>query len=102
MLIFSCCSSVLPQKYKDIDIHCFFSSIDRRVSTTSEAIKSAKKKEKIIQYLSPVVIRYCAEIPKSIQNSNNVYSTGRTNKAAEDYQDLLQNIFSHIKEGEVI
>ncbi len=87
---------------KNIDIHCFFSSIDRRVSTTSEAIKSARKKEKIIQYLSPVVIRYCAEIPKSIQNSNNVYSTGRTNKAAEDYQDLLQNIFSYIKESEVI
>ena len=87
---------------KNIDIHCFFSSIERRVSTTSEAIKSAKKKEKIIQYLSPVVIRYCAEIPKSIQNSNNVYSTGRTNKAAEDYEDLLQNIFSHINEGEVI
>ena len=86
----------------DIDIHCFFSSIDRRVSTTSEAIKTAQKKTKIIQNLSPVVIRYCAEIPKSIQNSNNVYSSGKTNKASEDYQDLLQNLFSHTQESEVL
>ena len=87
---------------KDIDIHCFFSSIDRRISTTSEAIKVAQKKNKIIQHLSPVVIRYCAEIPKSIQHSNNVYSSGKINKAAEDYQDLLQNIFSHTKKSEVV
>ena len=83
---------------KDVDIHCFFSSIDRRISTTSEAIKVAQKKEKIIQHLSPVVIRYCAEIPKGIQNSNNVYTTGKQNNASEDYQDLLQHIFSYSKE----
>ena len=86
---------------KDINIHCFFSSIDRRISTTSEAIKAAQRKKSIIQHLSPVVIRYCAEIPKSIQHSNNVYSSGKSNKAAEDYQDLLQNIFSHTQECEV-
>jgi len=84
----------------NIDIHCFFSSIDRRLSTTSEAIKAAQKKEKIMQHLSPVVIRYCSEISKSIQHSNNVYSNRKTNKAAEDYQDLLQNIFSHAQESE--
>lgn len=77
----------------NVDIHCFFSSIDRRVSTTSEAIKSTQKKDKILQNLSPVVVRYCSEIPKSIQNSSNVYSLGKANKAAEDYQDLLQSIF---------
>ena len=86
---------------RDIDIHCFFSSVDRRVSTTGEAIKTAQKKEKIIQNLSPVVIRYCSEIPKSIQNSNNVYSSGKVNKASEDYQDLLQNLFSRTKESRV-
>jgi cellulose biosynthesis protein BcsQ len=84
---------------KDIDIHCFFSSIDKRISTTSEAIKVAQRKEKIIQHLSPVVIRYCAEIPKSIQNSTNVYSTGKQNNASEDYQDLMQYIFNY--EGEI-
>lgn len=85
----------------NIDIHCYFSSIDRRISTTSEAIKGAKRKEAIINHLCPVVIRYCAEIPKSIQKSNNVYSTGKSNNAAEDYQDLLQYIFSFKKENEV-
>lgn len=79
---------------KNVDIHCYFSSIDKRISTTSEAIKTAQKKPKIIQYLSPVVIRYCAEIPKSIQNFTNVYSDGKSNKASEDYQDLLQNLFN--------
>lgn len=87
---------------KNIDIHCFFSSIDRRVSTTSEAIRVAQKKERIIQHLSPVVIRYCSEIPKSIQTSTNVYSNKKTNKAGEDYQDLLQNIFSYTKESEAV
>lgn len=85
----------------DIDIHCYFSSIDRRISTTSEAIKGAKKKDAIINHLCPVVIRYCSEIPKSIQQSNNVYSSGKSNNAAEDYQDLLQYIFSYAKEAEV-
>lgn len=87
---------------RDIDIHCYFSSIDRRISTTSEAIKSAKKKDAIINHLCPVVIRYCSEIPKSIQKSNNVYSLGKTNNAAEDYQDLLQYIFSYTKETETV
>lgn len=87
---------------KNIDIHCYFSSIDRRVSTTSEAIKFAQRKNKILQYLSPVVIRYCSEIPKSIQNYNNIYSSGKSNKAAEDYQDLLHSIFSYSKDSEVV
>lgn len=83
-----------------IDIHCYFSSIDKRVSTTTQAINSVKKNEKIMQHLSPVVIRYCAEIPKCIQSSSNVYSSGKSNKAAEDYQDLLQSIFNHTSESE--
>ena len=82
---------------KNIDIHCFFSSIDRRISTTSEALKAVQKKKNIIKNLSPVVIRYCSEIPKSIQNSSNIYSTGKSNKSSEDYQDLLQSLFSQNK-----
>jgi len=77
-----------------IDIHCFFSSIDRRVSTTSEALRVAGSKENIIKNLSPVVIRYSAEVPKSIMSSTNVFSAGKNNNAAEDYQDLMQYIFS--------
>lgn len=87
---------------RDIDVHCYFSSIDRRISTTSEAIKGAKKKEAIINHLCPVVIRYCSEIPKSIQKSNNIYQSGKSNNAAEDYQDLLQYIFSYAQEAEVV
>ena len=78
-----------------IEPHCFFSSIDKRVSTTAEALKVASSNENIMKYLSSVVIRYCSEIPKTIMASNNVYSSGKNNNAAEDYQDLLQYIFSY-------
>ena len=83
----------------NIDIHCFFSSIDRRVSTTSEALKVAKTKDNIVQNLSSVVVRYCSEVPKSIMSCSNVYTNGKNNNAAQDYQDLLQYIFSY-RQGE--
>jgi cellulose biosynthesis protein BcsQ len=79
---------------QSIDVHCYFSSIDRRISTTSQAIMVSQSKKRIIENLSPVVVRYCAEIPKSIQSAQNIYSSGKTNKATEDYQELLQTIFS--------
>lgn len=78
-----------------INIKCFFSSIDKRISTTAEALKFVSSKEKIIKHLSPIVIRYCAEIPKSIMSSSNVYAIKKGNNAAEDYQDLLQDIFQN-------
>jgi cellulose biosynthesis protein BcsQ len=78
-----------------IDIHCFFSSIDKRVSTTAEALRITSSKENIVEHLSSVVIRYCSEIPKSIMSSTNVFTSGKRNNAAEDYQDLLQYIFSY-------
>lgn len=74
---------------------CFFSNLDRRVSTTTEALKLASSKEEIINNLSSVGIRYCSEIPKSIMASTNVYSSGKNNNAADDYQDLLQAIFKN-------
>lgn len=81
--------------FKDLpDIHCFFSSIDKRVSTTAAAIKVTSTKQEIVERLSSVVIRYCSEIPKGVMSSSNVY-TGKTNNAAEDYQDLLSYIFSY-------
>lgn len=78
-----------------IDAHCFFSSIDKRVSTTAEALRIAGSKENIMKHLSPIVIRYCSEINKSVMSSSNVYSSGKSNNAAEDYQDLLQYIYSY-------
>ena len=78
-----------------IETHCFFSSIDKRLSTTAGALKIAASKEDILNHLSSVVIRYCSEIPKSMMASANVYSSGKNNKAAEDYQDLLQYIFNY-------
>lgn len=77
----------------DINIHCYFSSIDKRVSTTAEALKVASTNQNIMQNLSPIVIRYCSEISKTIMQCTNVYSSGKNNNAAEDYQDLLQYIF---------
>lgn len=82
----------------DIDIHCFFSSIDRRVSTTGDALKIARSKDSIMKNLSSVAIRYCSEIPKSIMGCSNVYSFGKNNHAAEDYSDFLQYIFSFNRE----
>lgn len=79
----------------NIEKHCFFSSIDKRVSTTASALRLASSKENIVRHISPVVIRYSAEIPKSIMSSDNVYSSKKHNNAAEDYQDLLEYIFNY-------
>ena len=78
----------------DIKIHCFFSTIDRRISTTADAFKLAKSHKNIIDNLSSLVIRYCSEVPKSIMSNSNVYSKSASNNAAEDYQDLLLSIFN--------
>ena len=79
----------------NIDIHCFFSSIDKRIkSITAEALKIAKEQDEIVEHLSSAAIRYSSEIPKSIMESSNVYSSGKNNNATEDYQDLLQYVFS--------
>lgn len=80
---------------ESLDIHCFFSSIDKRVSTTAEAIKLVGKKDKIINHLAPNAIRYCSEVTKSVMKMGNVYSNKRRNNAAEDYQQLLNYIFSY-------
>jgi cellulose biosynthesis protein BcsQ len=79
----------------NIDVHCFFSSIDKRISSTAEALRIASGKTNILKHLSSVVVRYCSEITKGIMTSANVYSSGRNNNAAEDYQDLLKYVFSY-------
>ncbi|MFZ2314984.1 MAG: AAA family ATPase [Gammaproteobacteria bacterium] len=77
-----------------MDVHCFFSSIDKRISTTADALRVANSQENILKHLSSVVVRYCSAVTKGIMSSNNVYAMGRTNNAAQDYQDLLQYVFS--------
>ena len=85
----------------DIDIHCFFSNIDKRTkSTTTDALRLASSKEQIQKHLSSVAIRYCSEVPKNIMSSENVYSSGKNNNAAQDFQDLLLSIFSSKQHAE--
>jgi cellulose biosynthesis protein BcsQ len=78
----------------NIKIHAFFSALDRRISSTGEALKRAMSDNIIKDYLCPIVIRYSSEIPKSILHSENIFSSGRSTNATDDYQDLLQYIFS--------
>lgn len=77
-----------------VNIHCFFSALDRRISTSAESLKTAMSDHVIKNYLCPVVIRYSSEIPKSIMRCKNIFSSGKTNNATDDYQDLLQYIFN--------
>lgn len=74
--------------------NCFFSSLDRRISTTSKALQKAMSDDVISKYIAPVVIRYCAELPKCIDSHTNVFSSGKKSNATVDYQELLQYIFS--------
>ncbi|WP_150466092.1 ParA family protein [Francisella sp. SYW-2] len=77
-----------------VNIHCFFSALDRRISTSGEALQKAMSDDVIKNHLCPVVIRYSSEIPKSIMSCSNIFSTGRTTNATSDYQDLLQYIYN--------
>jgi cellulose biosynthesis protein BcsQ len=77
-----------------IKIHCFFSAVDRRISTTDDAIKRAMSNETLQPHLSTVAVRYSSEIPKTIMNCSNVFSQGKINNATEDYQELLQSIYN--------
>ena len=81
----------------NVDIHCFLSGLDRRISTAGEALQMAISNECLKNHLSPVVIRYCSEIPKSIMANSNVYTNNKESSASQDYQDLLQYIYSYQK-----
>jgi cellulose biosynthesis protein BcsQ len=77
----------------NIDIHCYFSSVDRRLATTADAFKLIATKESIIPHLSDAVVRYSQELPKSVMALENIYTSGKSTNATEDYQNLLQHIF---------
>lgn len=82
----------------DIDIHCFLSGLDRRISTAGIALQMVIGNEELKKYVSPVVIRYSSEISKSIMRSSNVFYTGKETTASQDYQDLLQYIYAYKKQ----
>ena len=50
--------------YNKINIHCYFSNIDRRFSTTSESLDLIKKKPKVMSHLCSPMIRTCNDITK--------------------------------------
>lgn len=79
----------------NIDIHCFFSNVDRRIPTTGGALQLATQKQSIVKHLSSVAVRFSTEIPKSIAANTNIFSRGKRTNATEDYQDLLQYILSY-------
>ena len=78
---------------KDIPIHCYFASIDKRTTSTFEAIEEAKNKENVLNALAGPYIRYSAEVIKNLNHGTNIYSAGKTNHAAIDYADLVQYVF---------
>ncbi len=78
-----------------IDIHCYFSAMDNRISTMATILKKANEDKEIVKHLSSVGIRFSDEIHKSILNKSNVYTKSANNKAAEDYNELIHYIFSY-------
>lgn len=78
-----------------INIHCFFSVIDNRLSTLSAVLENAADDKTFVKYLSDVSIRFSDDIHKSIANNTNVYTKSPSSKAAEDYNELVNFVFSY-------
>ena len=81
--------------YKSIDIHCYFSNVDRRLSTTPEALELIKKKPKVMKHLASPIIRTCNDVTKSSMANQNIFSSGKSNNAIEDFQDLMQFMYQY-------
>jgi MinD-like ATPase involved in chromosome partitioning or flagellar assembly len=77
----------------EIDIHCYFSAIDNRISTMASVLEKVNKDEHIIKHFSDVAIRFSDEVHKSIDKKKNVYSRNAANKAAEDFNELIHFTF---------
>lgn len=78
-----------------LDITCFFSSLDRRVKSTTEIFKSVLSNKILSQYLSPVVIRYSSEITKSSLKNENIFTdSSSTSNISEDFTDLYLNLIA--------
>ena len=81
--------------YESIGIHCYFSNVDRRFSTTSEALELIKKKPRVMKHLASPIIRTCADITKSSMSNKNIFSSGKSSNAIEDFQDLMQFMYQY-------
>jgi cellulose biosynthesis protein BcsQ len=81
--------------YDSIGIHCYFSNVDRRFSTTSEALELIKKKPRVMRHLASPIIRTCADITKSTMSNQNIFSSGKSSNAIEDFQDLMQFMYQY-------
>lgn len=79
-----------------INVHCYFSSMDSRISTMASVLEKANEDKEIVKYLSTVGVRFSDEVHKSINNKTNVYTKNANNKAAEDYNELLHFIFRNV------
>jgi cellulose biosynthesis protein BcsQ len=78
-----------------IHVHCYFSCMDNRISTIKSVLNKTNENQEIVKNLSEVIIRFSDEIHKSIATSTNVYTRNSRNKAAEDYNELINYIFSY-------
>ncbi len=81
----------------EIDVHCYFSCMDNRVSTVTQVLDITKDNKEIVKHLSPVIIRFSDEVHKSIADSINVYTKSPNNKAAVDFNELIHHVFSYKK-----
>lgn len=81
--------------YDSIGIHCYFSNVDRRFSTTSEALELIKKKPRVMRHLASPIIRTCADITKATMANQNIFSSGKSSNAIEDFQDLMQFMYHY-------
>lgn len=81
------------------DTHCYLSMVDRRLQSTTTTFQEIYSNELITKYLSDAVIRFSQEISKSINSKENIFSSGKTTNATEDYQELLQNILKPRQNG---
>lgn len=76
-------------------IKCFFSMMDKRVPVVRKyANDYINTKEKVRSALSTVEIRYSSEVPKSDFTATNIFSLEKNMKPAEDYKQLMLDIFS--------
>lgn len=85
----------------NIDIHCYFSSVDRRIKATGDAMKLAISSEELAKHLSPVAIRYSSEVIKATMSNSTIFKEGK-GTAPADYQDLIDYIYGYEKSDKVL
>jgi cellulose biosynthesis protein BcsQ len=84
-----------------ISVHAFFSSVDRRIKATGEAMKLAVSSPRIAKHLCPVAIKYSSEVVKATMANTTIYKDPK-GTAPADYYDLLNYIYSYDKTDEAI